>query len=120
AKEAMMRNCRGATLVELLISLLAFALFATGVQQFSRTMLRGVRVLEAAAEVEEAARLGSQLIAGDLRDAGFSPLGTLGTGVQVAAPDAVALRRDLNGDGDSDDPNEAVAYRYVAARRQLQ
>ncbi len=115
-----MRDCRGASLVELLVALLVFALFATGVQQFSRTMLRGVRVLEVAAEVEEAARLGAQLIAGDLRDAGFSPAGALGTGVRTAALDAVAVVRDLNGDGDHDDSGEAVAYRHAPDRAQLQ
>ncbi len=110
---------RGFTLVELLAGVVAFALFAAGVQQFTRTMLRGVRVLEAAAEAQETARLGVQLIAGDLRDAGFSPTGALGNGLRRAAPDAVALVRDLNGDGDSDDANEAVAYQYAADRRCL-
>lgn len=110
---------RGFTLVELLIAVLACALFAAGVYQFTRTMLHGVRVLEAAAEAQETARLGVQLIVGDLRDAGFSPLGTLGNGLRRATPDAVAVVRDLNGDGDSDDANEAVAYRYDRETRRL-
>ncbi|MBX3023467.1 prepilin-type N-terminal cleavage/methylation domain-containing protein [bacterium] len=110
---------RGFTLIELLLGIVACTLFATGVHQFSRAMLRGVRVLEAAAEAQEAARLGAQLIAGDLRDAGFSPDGRLGNGLRRAAPDAVALVRDLNGDGDSDDANEAVAYTYDRGRRCL-
>lgn len=109
----------GFTLMELLISLLAFALFAAGVHQFARTMLRGVRVLEVAAEAQEAARLGVQLIVGDLRDAGFSPVGGLGNGLRRATPDALAIVRDLNGDGDSADANEAVAYEYAADRRCL-
>jgi prepilin-type N-terminal cleavage/methylation domain-containing protein len=110
---------RGFTLVELLVGLLVCALFLTGVHQFARAMLRGVRVLEAAAEAQEAARLGVQLIVGDLRDAGFSPTGALGNGVRRAAPGAVAVVRDLNGDGDSDDSNEAVAYEHAADRRCL-
>jgi len=114
-----MKATAGFTLVELLVGVLAFALFAVGVHQFTRTMLRGVRVLEAAAEAQEVARLGVQMIAGDLRDAGFSPTGALGNGLRRAAPDAVSLVRDLNGDGDSDDANEAVAYQYAADRRCL-
>ena len=113
------RDRRGFTLVELLVGILACALFAAGVQQFGRAMLRGVRVLEAAAEAQEAARLGVQLIAGDLRDAGFSPMGALGNGVRRAAVDAVAVVRDVNGDGDSDDSGEAVAYQYAADRHCL-
>lgn len=114
-----MGDARGFTLVELLVSLLISAMFAVGVQQFARSMLRGVRVLEAAAEAQEAARLGAQLIAGDLRDAGFSPAGGLGNGLRRAAIDAVAMARDLNGDGDSDDANEAVAYHWAADRGAL-
>jgi prepilin-type N-terminal cleavage/methylation domain-containing protein len=114
-----MGDRRGFTLVEVLVSLLIAALFAVGVQQFARTMLRGVRVLEAAAEAQEAARLGAQLIAGDLRDAGFSPGGALGNGLRRAAVDAVAVARDLNADGDSDDANEAAAYHFAADRGAL-
>ncbi|MDX2166981.1 MAG: prepilin-type N-terminal cleavage/methylation domain-containing protein [Deltaproteobacteria bacterium] len=110
---------RGFTLVELLIALLVCALLATAVAQFSRSMLRGVRVLEVASEAQEAARLGAQLIAGELRDAGFSPDARLGNGIRRAAADAVALVRDLNGDGDSDDASEAVAFQYNAATRTL-
>ncbi len=113
------RRQGGASVVELLVSLLVLALLAAGIQQFSRTMLRGVAVLAAAAEAEEAARLGAQLIATDLRDAGFSPAGALGNGLHQAAVDAVAIVRDLNGDGDSDDPGEAVGYAYVSDRRAL-
>lgn len=114
-----MADARGFTLVELLVGLLITAVFAIGVQQFTRAMLRGVRVLEAAAEAQETARLGAQLIAGDLRDAGFSPGGALGNGLRRAAPDGVAMARDLNGDGDSDDANEATAYHYSAERGAL-
>lgn len=110
---------RGFTLIELLVGMVVCGLFALGVHQFARSMLRGVRVLEAAAEAQEAARLGVQLIAGDLRDAGFSPAGALGNGLRRAAPDRVALVRDLNGDGDSTDSGEAVAYDYDADRRCL-
>lgn len=110
----------GFTLVELLIALVVFALLATSVAQFARSMLRGVRVLEAASEAQMAARLGAQLIAGELRDAGFHPAGTLGNGLRRAAPEALALVRDLNGDGDSADAGEAVGFQHAAAPRVLQ
>ncbi|MEO8601831.1 MAG: prepilin-type N-terminal cleavage/methylation domain-containing protein [bacterium] len=109
----------GFSLVELLVSLVVGALLATSMAQFAQAMLAGVRVLEAASEAQEAARLGAQLIAGELRDAGFSPDGRLGNGVRRAAPTAVSLVRDLNGDGDSDDANEAVGFEYAADRRAL-
>jgi hypothetical protein len=112
-----MKATAGFTLVELLVGVLAFALFAVGVHQFTRTMLRGVRVLEAAAEAQEAARLGVQMITGDLRDAGFSPTGALGNGLRRAArmpgrarPERRQRQRRRQ---------RAVAYQYAADRRCL-
>lgn len=115
----MIRRCDGFSLVELLVSIAFLSLFGLAVQQFCRTMLVGGRILEAASEAQEAARLGVQLIVADAREAGFSPTGTLEDGVRRAAHDAFALARDLDGDGDVDDANERVAYRYDADRHAL-
>lgn len=114
------RGRAGSTLVELLVSLVFLALLTATVQQFATAMLRGVRVLETASEAQEAARLGVGMIVGDLRDAGYSPDGDLGNGLRRAEVDAIALARDLNGDGDTDDGNEQVAYAYARDRRMLQ
>lgn len=113
------RDRRGFSLVELLVAICFLGLFTITVQQFARTMLRGVRVLEVASEAQEAARLGVQLVVADLREAGYSPTAALGNGVRRAAPEAVELVRDLNGDGDTDDSNERVGYQYAADRRAL-
>ncbi len=114
------RHCnRGSSLVEMLVSLLFFAIFATVVQQFSRSMLRGVRVLELASEAQEAARIGVQSIVRDLRGAGFSPKGSLASAVRRAAADAVEVASDLNGDGDTSDANERVGYSLDATKRAL-
>src|SRR5262245_27231180 len=67
------RGVAGFTLVELLVGIGLLALFALVMQQFCRTVLRGVRVLEVASEAQEAARLAAQLIVADLRESGYSP-----------------------------------------------
>jgi type II secretory pathway component PulJ len=109
----------GFSLVELLVGIVFLSLFGLAVQQFCRTMLIGVRVLEAASEAQEAARFGVQLIATDAREAGFSPTGPLHDGVRRAGHDVFALARDLDADGDVDDANERVSYQYVPDRRAL-
>jgi hypothetical protein len=106
----------GFSLVELIVCLLFLALFTVAMQQFCRVALRGVRVLEAASEAQEAARLATQLIVADLREAGYSPRGALANGMRIAAADAVEVVRDLSGDGDVDDANERVGYRFDAPR----
>ena len=113
------RACRGASLVELLVGMLLLALFALAVHRFCSTMRRGVAVLEAASEAQATARLGVQLIVADVREAGFSPAGPLADGLRQAGPTALAIARDLNGDGDVNDANERVTYQYTPARRVL-
>lgn len=110
---------RGFSLVELLIGMVLLAGFALGVHQSCTALLRGVCVLEAASEAQEAARIGVQLIIADAREAGFSPAGPLPDGVQRAGPAVFAIARDLNGDGDVDDPSERVAYLYAPERHAL-
>jgi Tfp pilus assembly protein PilW len=103
----------GFSLVELLVGMLFFGVFALAVQQFCTTLLRGVRVLEVASEAQETARLGVQLIVAAAREAGFSPAGPLPDGIRRAAPGLLEIARDLNGDGDVDDANERVSYQYA-------
>lgn len=109
----------GFSLVELLVGIVFLSLFGLAVQQFCRTMLVGVRVLEAASEAQEAARLGVQLIVADAREAAFSPSGPLADGIRRASHDVFAMARDLDGDGDVDDANERVSYQYLPDRRAL-
>jgi hypothetical protein len=103
----------GFSLVELLVGMLFFAVFALAVHQFCSTLLRGVRVLEVASEAQESARLGVQLIVAAVREAGFTPAGPRPDGVRRAAPGLLEIARDLNGDGDVDDANERVSFQYA-------
>jgi prepilin-type N-terminal cleavage/methylation domain-containing protein len=112
------RSAGGFTLVELLVSLLLFAVLALMLHEFTSAMLRGVALQQATAEAQEAAHIGVQLISRDLRGAGYRPRGG-GTGIQSADSHAVAVASDFNGDGDVDDANEQVAYAFDAQARTL-
>lgn len=109
----------GFSLVELLVGMAFLSLFGLAVHQCCRALLLGARVLEAASEAQEAARLGVQLIVADAREAGFSPNGPLTDGIQRAGPNVLAIARDLDGDGDLNDANERVSYQYAADRHAI-
>lgn len=110
---------RGATVVEFLVSAVLLSLLALSLHQLTRALLFGVRVLEAASEAQEAARIGIHLMVRDLRTAGFSRDGCLGNGVRFAGPARVEIVNDLNWDGDSDDANERIGYQFDSATRSL-
>jgi prepilin-type N-terminal cleavage/methylation domain-containing protein len=109
----------GYSLVELLVSITLLALFAGALHQLARGLLRGVRVLEVASEAQQSARIGAQLIVRELRGAGFATPAPLRPALLAAAPDRVSVASDLNGDGDTDDSNERLEYRFDATRRAL-
>jgi type II secretory pathway component PulJ len=115
------RRCldRGASLLELIVGMAFAGIFTVMLHQFSRSMVYGVGVLEAASEAEEAVRVALHVITADLRNAGFSPAGGLGNGIRNAREDGVDVVADHNGDGDSDDPNERVGYATDDATRTL-
>src|SRR5262249_14465839 len=115
----MSSNERGASLGEVLVSIVFLGLLAADTQQFSGALLRGVRVLETASEVQEAARIGVALVVHDLRGAGYDGDGSLGNGLRLADADAVEIAADLNGDGDTDDSQEVVGYRFDRDRQTL-
>jgi prepilin-type N-terminal cleavage/methylation domain-containing protein len=109
----------GVSLIEVLVSLLILGLVAGGLHQFYLVMLRSVALLSTASQSEEGARISIEIIERDLRSAGFSPGGTLGAGVLYAATDSLRIARDLNGDGDTEDANERVAYSFDQGGRRL-
>jgi hypothetical protein len=115
----MIADRAGFSFVEVLVGMVFLALFALLVHQFCTALLRGVRVLEVASEAQETARLGVQLIVADAREAGFAPGGPLADGIRRASRTALAIARDLNGDGDVNDAQERVSYEYLPDRRAL-
>jgi type II secretory pathway component PulJ len=112
-------GAQGASVVELMASMLLISMLALTLHQFARALCYGIRVLEVASEAQEAARIGVHVMVRDLRAAGFSPDGRLGNGIRLAAADTVEVVSDLNGDGDSDDANEAVGYSFDRASHTL-
>jgi len=86
---------------------------------FARAALMSARVLEIKSEAQEVVVMALDVMTRELRMAGFSaaaqPLGA----IRAADREYVEIATDLNGDGDSDDPNELLAYSYDEQKREL-
>ena len=78
-----------------------------------------LRTHETKTEAQESALLGVDLIARDLRSAGYSASFGNVTGVRVASAERLEVACDLNGDGDTLDANELSTYSYDATKRQV-
>jgi Tfp pilus assembly protein PilE len=119
-----MRNVRlgsthGGTLVEVLASTVLISILAAMAYDFARAALMSVRVQDAKSEVQEAAVMASDILGRELRLAGFSAVAQPLPAVLDAEAEAVEIASDLNGDGDSADAHEQIAYRYDPAGQQL-
>ena len=110
---------RGTSLVELLVSTLFLSILMAISYTFARAALMTVRVQEVKSEAQEATVMALDIMARELRMAGFSADGAALPPLRVAAPERVEVVSDLNGDGDTADSNERVAYSYDDTSHQL-
>ncbi len=109
----------GTTLAEVLVAVLFMAILSTMTASFVRAALLSVRTLAVKSAVQEEVVMVVDLMRREVRMAGFGGGGRPIAGVRTARRDALAVASDVNGDADTDDPNELVAYAYDAARAQL-
>ena len=112
-------DSRGVSLPEALVSTFFAVLFAAMMQQFNRSVLRAVRGQEELGGAQQAARVVTEIMTHELRLAGFSGAGQPLARLRVASPQVIEIQADLNGDGDIDDSNEIIGYRYDETREAL-
>lgn len=109
----------GASLMELLTSMLFLSLVSALSYSFARAALMSARVQEAKSEVQEVTALAVDVLVRDVRMAGFSGAAVPLVGLRAAGRERIEVASDLNGDGDLADSNELIAYSYDAPGRQL-
>lgn len=109
----VLRESRGSTLVELLVALAFVAAIAAQTSTWMRTALAAARAFDAATGRSRGLWLGLEALAVDVQNAGFSGDGASMIGLHEATATSLSLGQDVNGDGDLDDENELVRYRYV-------
>lgn len=67
-------------------------------------------VQEQVAEMQQSARASMDIMVREIRMAGYDPSGADSAGIVSATANYLRFTQDLNGDGDTADPNEDIAY----------
>lgn len=124
-----LRNQRGFTLTELLVSALVAGLFAAAAGGYYRSEVRALSIHSGTLAATDKVRSAMTFLSRELRDAGYDPqltaLTTAGyKGVRFAGPNAVWIVWDANQDGSIDynatDPNaESAIYTYDSANQRI-
>ncbi len=110
---------RGNSLIDVLTSTLLLAILMALSYSFARAALISARVHEVKSEAQELAVMTLDVVTRELRMAGFSAAGRPLAAVTVAAAERVEVASDFNGDGDTEDANETIAYSYNARDREI-
>ena len=113
------RDQRGFSLAEVLVSTVIALWLALILHEFHRAVSRSVWAQEQRSQAQQIARVAADLMARELRVAGYGGNGVALATLRVAAPDQVEVQADLNGDGDTADANEIVGYRYDPTKQAL-
>jgi type II secretory pathway component PulJ len=106
----------GWSLVDVLLSTVFLAVLTAILHGAAIASLQALRVRAVADDLDETARIALEIMARDIRDAGY---GLAGGGLRRAGPARIALARDFDLDGETSSANELVAYEVDGEARQL-
>ena len=109
----------GASLAELLTGMLFLSIVSAISYSFTRAAIMSAQLQEAKGETQEVALAALDLLARDVRMAGFSGAAAPLVGLRAAGPARIEVACDLNGDGDVADTTELIGYSYDVQGRQL-
>ncbi len=111
------KDCRGITLIELMVAIVIGAILMTGLFTAFLSQHRSYTVQDQISTVQQSVRAGMSLMVQEIRMAGFNPRlcpcvdSTANTwfGILAAGPNTITISADLNEDG-SLNQGEAVTY----------
>lgn len=86
---------------------------------FARAAFRNVQLQESKSDAQEVVLMAVDLMSREVRLAGFSAAAQPLIAIRAADPQHIQVAVDFDGDGQSDGPNELVAYGYNEDRQQL-
>ena len=103
-------STHGFTLIELLVVVAISGIVMAAIYSAYYTAQKNAIVQEGTAVMRQNLRAGLDLMAREIRMAGYDPTGTANAGITTAGSNSIAFADDLNGDHDTSDPGEQITY----------
>jgi len=111
-------NDSGLTLIETLVALAVFSAIISVVAVTFTTQRKSYGIQQQITEMTQTARSAMDMMTREIRMAGYDPSGSGFSGLSLSS-NAIQVLSDLNGDGDTADENEDIAYSYDAANLEI-
>jgi len=105
-----LRRNKGVTLTELLVALALTGIVAGAIYKIFISQSRDYTIQSEVAEMQQNLRAGVFMMEREIRMAGYDPTRAANTEILTAAPSNLEFTADLNGNGDTNDPNEHMIY----------
>jgi type IV pilus assembly protein PilW len=105
-----LRKNSGVTLTELLIALALTGIVAGAIYNIFISQGKAYTIQSEVAEMQQNLRAGIFMMEREIRMVGYDPTRAADAQILTAAPGQLEFTADLNGDGDTDDPNEHMIY----------
>jgi type IV pilus assembly protein PilW len=105
-----LRKSSGVTLTELLIALALTGIVSGAIYNIFISQGRAYTIQSEVAEMQQNLRAGIFMMEREIRMVGYDPTRAADAEILTAAPGLLEFTADLNGDGDTDDPNEYMIY----------
>jgi type IV pilus assembly protein PilW len=108
----------GFTVIELLISIAIFGVVIGSIFSFSIGHRKYLAVQEQISGMTQNTRAAMDMISGEISVAGYSPKGTVFTGIPYS-DSQLQIYADLNGNGVLTDENENIIYSYDSSNKRI-
>jgi type IV pilus assembly protein PilW len=111
-KITLPQNQKGFTLPELLVVVAIGGFIMAAVMTYFTSANRVYLAQDDVTEMQQNARAAMEMLVHDIHMAGYNPNSATGTGIATATAGRLGFAQDLNGDGDTDDPDEKITYGF--------
>ncbi|HEX2975015.1 MAG TPA: prepilin-type N-terminal cleavage/methylation domain-containing protein [Bacteroidales bacterium] len=105
-------GARGFTIVELLVAMGIGLVLIAALYNLFTIQNKSFNTQELIVEMQQNARAAMDMMASEIRMAGYDPAASTSSGIASASSNSITVKQNLNGDADLDDNNENITYGY--------